>query len=80
MQQLLLLEAIFRSKPRIFNNRDDEDIFNNHDNENVFNNRDGENIRCRSSVKHNEIGIPDTVTDDMRRFYQVMARPASLDR
>ena len=56
MQQLLLFGAIFRPKPRIFNNRDDENVFNNHndenrDDENIFNNRDGENVRCRSSVK-----------------------------
>jgi hypothetical protein len=55
-------------------NRDDDDIFNNHDDENVFNNRDGENVRCWRSVKHNEINITDAVTDDMRRFYQVIAR------
>jgi hypothetical protein len=57
-------------------NRDDENIINNHDDESVFNNHDGENVRCRSSVRHNEIDITDAVTDDMRRFCPVMARPA----
>jgi hypothetical protein len=55
-------------------NHDDE----NRDGENIFNNPDDENVRCWRSVKHNEIDITDAVTDDMRRFYRVMARPAIL--